>query len=157
MVAALLTSLTLGLLGLVASLVLGYRIGSGADLLQHATLATFVTLIILLAHSMAMFYLIGKGKAIREAAAEGGLSDEYGLEIARLRKPVFSLGTLAMALTMTTAIVGGGVDTQVLPTQLHGLLALSTVAANVATLRAEMTALAASNRLTDEVNRLLGA
>jgi len=157
MVAALVTALVLSVVGLVASLVIGYRIGSAADLFQHATLATFVTLLVLLTHSMVMFYLIGKGKAIREAAAEGGLAETYGQEVARLRKPVFSLGTVAMALTMATAIIGGGVDTQVVPSQVHGLLALSAVAANLATLRIELTALMASSRITDEVNRLLGA
>lgn len=157
MVAALVTSLMLSVVGLLASLVIGYRVGTGEQLYQHITLATFVTLVVLLTHSMVMFYLIGKGKAIREAAAEGGLSESYGQEIARLRKPVFSLGSVAMALTMATAIIGAGVDTQVLPAQVHGLLALAAVAANLATLRIELTALMASNRITDEVNRLLGA
>lgn len=157
MAAAIITSLLLSTLGLIVSLVLGYLIDGSSDLLQHTTLATFTTLVLLLSHSLAMFYLIGKGKAIREAAEEGGLSAEYGQEIARLRKPVFSIGSLAIALTMVTAIVGGGVDTQVLPTQLHGLLALSAIAASIAALRAELTALNASTRLTDEVNRLLDA
>ncbi len=157
MASAIITSLVLSTLGLMVSLVLGYLSDGSSDLVQHATLATFTTLVLLLSHSLAMFYLIGKGKAIREAAAEGGLSDEYGQEIARLRKPVFSIGTLAIALTMATAIVGGGVDTRVLPAQLHGLLALSAIAANIVTLRAELAALTASTRLTNEVNRLLDA
>ena len=157
MAAAIITSLIVSTLGLVASSILGYLAGSRDAIVQHATLATFATLILLLSHSLAMFYLIGKGKAIREAAADGGLSDEFGSTIARLRKPVFSLGTLAIALTMATAIVGGGVDTRVLPVQLHNLLALAAVAANGFTLRAEVTALAASTRLTHEVNRLLSA
>ena len=63
---------------------------------------------------MAMFYLIGKGKAVREAVAEGDLSPELYAKVARARKPVFGIATVAMLLTMTTAIIGGGVDTGVL-------------------------------------------
>ena len=57
-------------------------------------------MITLLAHSMMMFYFLGKGKAVREAAAEGGLSREYERRIAVARKPVFSIATLAMVATI---------------------------------------------------------
>ena len=61
---------------------------------------------------MMMFYFLGKGKAVREAAREGGLS-KVEHRIAVIRKPVFSIATLAMVLTIITALVGVSVDTEV--------------------------------------------
>ena len=43
----------------------------GAAISRHITLAIFSTMLTLLAHSMMMFYLIGKGKAVKDAMAEG--------------------------------------------------------------------------------------
>ena len=121
MTAALVTATVLGIGGLVYVTVLGFLASAPEQISQHVTFAIFFTFITLLAHSMTMFYLIGKGKAIREAVTDGGLSDELHLAVARARRPVFSTGTLAMALTMLAAILGGGVDTDVLPVVVHSL------------------------------------
>ena len=72
MSAALITASVLSLAGLLASFALGYVAAAPEEILRHATFAIFVTLMTLLAHSMTMFYLIGKGRAIRDAVAEGG-------------------------------------------------------------------------------------
>jgi hypothetical protein len=115
------------------------------------------TLITLLAHSMMMFYLIGKGKAVKDAMAEHSLTGDYYHRIAAARKPVFSIGTFAMAATMVTAILGASVDTGVLPPIVHGMLAYGAIACNLAALKIEVEALLASSRVVDEVNRLLDA
>jgi hypothetical protein len=117
----------------------------------------FSTMVILLAHSMMMFYLIGKGKAVKDAMAEGNLAGDYYRRVAAARKPVFSVGTLAMAVTMITAILGGGVDTGVLPPIVHAMLAYGAIACNAAALKIELDALNQSSRIVDEVNRLLGS
>jgi len=156
MAAALLTAIGLSVLGLAVSLVLGHTAATSADIMRHVTLAVFATMITLFSHSMAMFYLIGKGKAVREAVAEGGLSGTFVAEISSVRRPVFSIGMLAVALTIVAAVIGGGVDTGVLPSGFHALLGYSAVVANVAALRAEVVALSTIARVVDEVNRLLG-
>ena len=130
---------------------------TGADLSRHIALGFFSSLVILLAHSMMMFYLIGKGKAVKDAMAEGQLTGDYHRRIAAARRPVFSIGTLAMALTMTAAILGGGVDTRVLPPMVHATIAYGAIVANVAALKVELDALGQSSRIVDEVNRLLGS
>ena len=114
-------------------------------------------MITLLAHSMMMFYLIGKGKAVKDAMAEHSVTGDYYRRLAAARKPVFSIGTLAMAATMTTAILGASVDTGVLPPIVHATIAYGAIACNVAALRIEISALAASSRVVDEVNRLIGS
>ena len=157
MSAALITASVLSLAGLLASFALGYVATAPEEVLRHATFAIFVTLMTLLAHSMTMFYFIGKGRAIRDAVAEGGLTTDAAARVAALRGPVFKLATLAIAATMLTAIVGGGVDTRVVPAGVHAFLALLAIGTGAVALRAIVHALNESSRIVDEVNRDLGA
>jgi hypothetical protein len=151
---ALLTGAVLGLAGILATIVIGLR---GTDVARHVSFGLFSTLVTLLAHSMMMFYLIGKGKAVKDAMAEHGVAGDYYRRIAAARKPVFSIGTLAMAMTMVTAILGASVDTGVLPPIVHGTIAYGAVACNLAALKIEVDALTASTRIVEELNRVLGA
>jgi hypothetical protein len=152
MSAALLTSAFLSFAGVLVTAWSGV---TGASLSRHILFGIFSTLLTLLTHSMLMFYLIGKGRAVREAAAEGGLSTDFGRRIAELRRPVFSLATLAMSLTIVAALIGASVHTRMLPASVHGILAAMAIAANLAMLRAEVSALMASAQVVAEVNRLL--
>ena len=164
MAQALLTAIGIAVLGLVSTVVLGLRASTSADIWRHITFGIFSTFVTLLAHSMMMFYLIGKGKAVKDAMLEGGRAtpDDPALRayvgrIAAARRPVFTVATLAIAVTMVTAIIGASVDTGVLPPMVHAFIAYGAVAFNLAALRAEITALAESSRVVDEVNRLLGS
>ena len=153
--AALTTAILIGLGGLGYASVLGFGAAGSADLLRHTTVAIFATLITLLAHSMTMFYLLGKGRAIREAAAEGGLPPTFYAAVARARGPVFGLGMPAMGLTMAAAVIGAGVDTGAVPSAVHTLLAAAAVAANLALLRAELTAMRVASDTVRDVDALL--
>ena len=113
-------------------------------------------MVTLLAHSMMMFYLIGKGKAVKDAMRENGVTGDYVRRIAAARKPVFSAGTLAMAVTMTAAIMGASVDTGSLSPMVHATMAYGAIACNLAAMKMEIAALTESGRIVDEVNRLLG-
>jgi hypothetical protein len=154
MAQALVTGVAIGTLGLGATAVLGLL---GTDLSRHITIGIFSTMITLLAHSMMMFYLIGKGKAVKDAMAEGGLTGDYFRRIALARKPVFSIGTVAMGITMVTATIGASVDTGVLPPIVHGMIAYAAITANLAAAKIELDALGESSRVVGEVNRLLGS
>ncbi|HKF69387.1 MAG TPA: hypothetical protein VKB36_22740 [Vicinamibacterales bacterium] len=154
MAQALLSAVCIGLVGLVATAIFGLL---GTNVSRHISFGIFSTLVILLAHSMMMFYLIGKGKAVKDAMAEHGVTGDYYRRIAAVRKPVFSVGTFAMAATMIAAILGASVDTGKLPPIIHGMLAYGAIACNLAALKIEIDALSASARVVDEVNRQLGA
>jgi len=155
--AALLTAVGLGLFGLITTAVVGLRVGGGADIWRHISFGIFSTMVTLLAHSMMMFYLIGKGKAVKDAMAEGHLTGDHYRRIAAARRPVFSIGTLAMAVTMIAAIMGASVDTGVLPPMVHGMIAYGAIACNLAALRTEFGALTESRRIVEEVDRLLSS
>src|SRR5215510_2349097 len=138
MAQALLSAVGIGLLGLVAAAVFGLW---GIDVSRHISFGIFATLVILLAHSMMMFYLIGKGKAVKDAMTEHNVTGDYYRRIAAARKPVFSVGTFAMAATMVAAILGASVDTGKLPAIVHGMIAYGAIACNLAALKIEIDAL----------------
>src|SRR6478672_8630613 len=144
MAQALLTAVFIGLTGLVTTAVFGLR---GLDVSRHISFGIFSTMITLLGHSMMMFYLIGKGKAVKDAMAEHSVTGDYYRRIAVARKPVFSIGTLAMAVTMVTAILGASVDTGVLPPIVHAMIAYGAIVFNVAALKTEIIALTESSRI----------
>ena len=152
MAQALLSAVCIGVVGLLAATIFGLR---GADVSRHVLFGIFSTLVILLAHSMMMFYLIGKGKAVKDAMTESSVTGDYYRRIAAARKPVFSIGTIAMGATMVTAILGASVDTGVMPAVVHGMIAYGAIACNLAALKIEVDALLVSARVVDEVNRLL--
>ena len=104
---------------------------------------------------MMMFYLIGKGKAVKDAMAENNLTGDYYRRIAVARKPVFSIGTFAMVAIMIAAILGASVDTGVMPPIVHGMIAYGAIACNLAAAKIEIDALAASSRIVDEVNEVI--
>ena len=75
MAAALLTAVIASVAGIGMAVYLGLTAASSTMLSRHILVGIFSTMICLLSHSMMMFYFLGKGKAVKEAAAEGGLSD----------------------------------------------------------------------------------
>ena len=152
MAAALLTLTALSLLGIGASFVVAFQAPS-SNAPSHVLLGVFATMLNLLAHSFMMFYLIGKGKAVREAATEAGLQGDYARRVSVLRAPVFSRATAAMALTMAAGIMGASVDVGVLPSWPHAGLAGAGLLLQLRAFAAEITALTGTARIVDEVNR----
>jgi hypothetical protein len=151
---ALLTTVGLGLVGLIVAAAVAL---TGGEIGVHISFGFFSALISLLAHSMMMFYLIGKGKAVKDAMAEGHLTGDYYRRIAVARKPVFSIGTFAMTVTIVAALLGASVDTGVLPPIVHATIAYAAIACNLAAIKVEIDALAESSRIVDEVNGRLGS
>jgi hypothetical protein len=149
---ALLSAVGLGIVGLLATAFFGLR---GTDVARHISYGIFSTMVVLLAHSMMVFYLIGKGKAVKDAMAEHHVAGDYHRRIAAARKPVFSIATVAMLLTMTTAILGASVDTGVLPPTVHAMIAYGAIVCNLAAAKIEIDALAESSRIVDQVNQAI--
>ena len=70
---------------------------------------------------------------------------------------MFSVGTVAITVTMVTAILGASVDTGVLPAVVHALVGYGAIACNAAAIKVEIAALGESSRVVNEVNRLLSS
>jgi hypothetical protein len=154
MAAALLTLTALSIAGIAASFVLAF-VSSGAETATHVLVGVFATILNLLAHSLMMFYLIGKGRAVKDAMAEAGVEGDFYARASRVRAPVFGQATIAMALTMVTGIIGASVDVRVLPAWPHALLALAAVGWQFKAFYIEARALSRIGGIVDEVNRTI--
>ena len=154
MAAALITLTALSIIGITAAFVVAFG-AIQVDTSVHVLLGVFATMLNLLAHSLMMFYLIGKGKAVREAVTEAALAGDYVQRISRLRAPVFARATLAMAITMAAAIMGASVDVRVMPAWPHALLAAAGIATQLHAFVTEVNALTGSARVVHEVNQRL--
>ena len=69
---ALVTAVGIGFLGTLLTTFFGLTAADGDAIRRHVTFGIFSTMVTLLGHSMMMFYLIGKGKAVKDAMKENG-------------------------------------------------------------------------------------
>ena len=114
----LLTTL-LSLAGLIATSVMGF-LATPQHVATHIFVALATVITGLFSQSMTMFFFIGTGKEIKEAAK----NDPSTVQRTRhFKAKVFPAATYAMAALMITFIMGGGVASGKTPSWLH--LALS--------------------------------
>jgi len=102
-----------------------------------------------------MFFFIGMGKQVKDLVAT---RPDYGDFVQRTRKfksKVFPPATLAILFTMAAWIIGGGVDTRVIPTWIHTFFALGAIVTNLFAFVREVKYMAQHNMLLDEVIGLL--
>ena len=140
----------------VATGAVGYLYGGSAGGGLHVLLALVASLLLLFSHSWIMFYLIGTGKAIKEAVAAHGLPGDWVERTKDFKNQCYPMMMLAMGLVMATFILGGGVERRVLPSWVHHALVYLALLAQIAALRREHQALAGNRRLMEEANRRLG-
>ena len=131
---ALLTVGAMATLGLFATGVLGYLVADVGSAGLHVLIALASCLLLLFSHCWIMFYLIGTGKAIKQAVADDGLSPELVEETKAFKNRSYPSLMLAMALAMATFILGGGVDTGSIPAWFHQAMFLITLAVQFRTL-----------------------
>ncbi|MFQ5350590.1 MAG: hypothetical protein ACE5EG_09130, partial [Thermoanaerobaculia bacterium] len=121
-------------LGLIATGVLGYLVADVGSAGLHVLIALATCLLLLFSHCWIMFYLIGTGKAIKQAVADGELSPELVEKTKEFKNRSYPWLMLAMALAMATFILGGGVDTGSIPAWLHQVMFLITLFVQLKTL-----------------------
>jgi MFS family permease len=144
-------------IGLAATAVLGYMLTGlvGPEMSRHVLIALASCLLLLFSHCWIMFYLIGTGKAIKEAVNENKLDPDLIEETKRYKNRSYPSLMLAMALAMATFILGGGAATQVLPVWIHHVLFWLALAAQVRSLWIEKTVLDANEKLMADIDRRL--
>lgn len=149
-------------LGVVASAVVGYLVGSPTDphdpyITRHVLVALVSSLLLLFSHCWIMFYLIGTGKAIKDAVREHGLDPAFAEETKRFKNASYPWLMLALALVMATFVLGGGVYMGSLPSWLHSVLFYVAVPAQGYALWIEQRVLTDNERLMADVDRRLAA
>src|SRR6266568_2959988 len=128
MASALLTAVLLGITLQAVCMYYGYLVPGHGAFARHFTMALASTFLIALAHSMTMFFFIGKSK-------------------------LFPIMMAAIAFTMAQFILGGGVHTRVLPAWLHHILGWLAFGSNVYCFLLETKYLVSNARLMSSVYR----
>jgi hypothetical protein len=142
-------------LGLIASAVLGYGLDGpvGSEMSRHVLVSLASSLLLLFSHCWIMFYLIGTGKAIKEAVAEHALEPALIEETKRFKNRSYPSLMLAMGLAMATFILGGGAATNSLPVWVHHGLFWATLLVQARTLWIEKDVLEQNEKLMADVDR----
>lgn len=146
-------------LGFIASAVLGYTLAAptDADMPLHVLVGLASCLLLLFSHCWIMFYLIGTGKAIKEAVNENGLPPSLIEDTKRFKNASYPSLMLAMTLAIATFVLGGGVATGAMPSWIHHVLFYVTVLVQVRALWIENRVLVENERLMADINsRLAG-
>jgi hypothetical protein len=136
---------------------MGFLIADRSGISQHFLFGFFTTFLVALAQSMTMFYFIGTGKQVKDLVANYQAGQEFIRRTKRFKAKVFPPSTWAILFTMATMIVGGGVDTRVIPTFVHTLLAAAALYYNLVAFWREAKYMIEHNMLMEEVDRLLQA
>jgi hypothetical protein len=145
-------------LGFAASAGVGYFLPSIDEGMRlHILLALASSLLLLFSHCWIMFYLIGTGRAIKDAVRAGGLPPELYERTKDFKNRSYPSLMLAVGLAMATFILGGGVYTGAVPLWVHHGLFWLTLAAQLRALVLEGRVLVANDRLMADINRRLGA
>ncbi len=146
-------------LGFAATAAAGYALPRLADdgMRFHVLLGLASALLLLFSHCWIMFYLIGTGRAIKDAVREGGLAGDLYDRTKRFKARSSPAILLALVLAMATFIVGGGVFTGAVPVSVHHGLFWATMVVQLWALRIEQGVLGENDRLMVEVDRLLAA
>ena len=155
MVLALLTASLVSIVCFLITVFMGFTIVGRAGLSQHFLFGFFTTFLVTLAQSMTMFYFIGTGKQVKDLLANHPAAGDFIQRTKRFKAKVFPPATWAILLTMATLILGGGVDTRVLPPFVHTALAAASLYFNLNAFWKEAKYMIEHNKLMVELDHLL--
>ena len=138
-----------GTLALLASILLGYAVPD-ASLRSHFLLGLLSTMLLVMAHSFIMFFLIATGVEMKEMEQARGWGDSFRRRTIRMKGEVFPAMTFALLLVIANFILGAAAHTRAVPALVHEGLAWLTLLACLFTLQREWRALGENNRLIEE-------
>jgi hypothetical protein len=149
---ALLTLALVGTAALLWSIVGGYGIPAAPALVRsHFLMALLSTILLVMAHSFIMFFLIATGVEMKDMEKAGGWGDSFRRRTVAMKGRVFPVMTLALLLVVANFILGAAAHTRAIPGWAHGLLAWTTFLVCVLALYREWQVLGENNRLIAEV------
>ena len=153
MAIALLTLALVGTLSFLWTILLGYQVGATVTVGRHFLIAMMSTLILVMAHSFIMFFLIATGVELKEMEKERGWGDSFRRRTIAMKGQVFGVMTLAILLVIAQFVLGGAAHTRAIPVWIHNVLAWITWLVCVLALWREYLVLGDNNRLIDEAAR----
>ncbi len=148
---ALLTLALVGTLTFLAALLYGYLVpAQRAAIGTHFLLGLVSTLLLVMAHSFIMFFLLATGVEIKEMEKAGGWGDSFRRRLIGIKSRVFPAMTLALLLVIANFMLGGAAHTRAVPAALHQAMAWTTFAVCCYALYREYQVLGDNNRLIEE-------
>ena len=137
---------------------LSHALGGSITAARHIALAVPTVLFSLFTQSMVLFFFIGTGKMLKEAAAKR--PDTAGRDYILARVKGFKLRTSALCTfaplsALVTGLLGVTAHTGKTPDWLHLVAAIGCVLLHVVAFGREVVAMAATNQLMDEAATLV--
>jgi len=137
---------------------LSHALGGSTTAARHIALAVPTVLFSLFTQSMILFFFIGTGKMLKEAAAKR--PDATGRDYILTRVRGFKLRTSALCTfaplsALATGLLGVTAHTGRTPAWLHFVAAAGCVLLHVVAFGREVVAMAATNQLMDEAATLV--
>lgn len=120
----LLITTLLSIVGIIATGILGFAAAPG-HVATHIFCALATSIVGLFSQSMTMFFFIGTGKEIKDAAKNDSAVVQRTKDF---KSKVFPAATYAMLVLMVTFIMGGGVSSGKTPHWLHIALFIASLA-----------------------------
>jgi hypothetical protein len=150
MAIALLTLALVGTLSLLGTVVAGYGIVPGPAVRGHFLAALVSTLLLVMAHSFVMFFLIATGVELKDMEKDRGWGDSFRRRTIAMKSRVFPVVTWALLLVIANFILGAAAHTRAMPAWLHGVIAWATLVTCLVALYREYQVLGDNNRLIAE-------
>jgi hypothetical protein len=154
---SLLTLALVGTLTLLGSIVGGYRIAGAPAMRAHFLLSLLSTLLLVMAHSFIMFFLIATGVEMKDLEKEKGWGDSFRRRTVAMKGKVFPAMTLGLLMVIANFILGAAAHTRAIPMLDHEGLAWLTFAVCVYALWREWQVLGENNRLIEEAGKRRGS
>jgi hypothetical protein len=146
--------LTLALLGTVLygwSLVQGHLVHlHRMPVGSHFLVALGATVVLVMAHSFIMFFLLATGVELKDMEKAEGWGDSFRRRTIRMKSVVFPVMSLAILAVMGNFILGAGAHTHAIPGWAHGGLGWLTFLVSTLALYREYQVLGENNRLIAE-------
>ena len=89
---------------------------------NHAAFGFVAAILYLFTEVLVMFFFVGTGVSIKEYVQENSADAQFHRRSIEIKRKLYPPTLLNVLLIMTTFIIGGGVDTGVIPAWIHGLL-----------------------------------
>jgi hypothetical protein len=137
---------------------LSHALGGSATATRHIAVAVPAVLFSLFTQSMVLFFFIGTGKLLKEAAAKR--SDAAGRDYILARVRAFKMRTSALCTfaplsALATGLLGVTAHTGKTPAALHLVAAIFCVLLHAVAFGREVVAMSGTNQLMDEAPTLV--
>ena len=126
----------------------------------HMLWGLFTAILVILLQCLVFGFFIGSGKSIKRVVEENALSPEWIQKTKDYKNRCYPMLMLAIVVSLSAAVVGGGVSTGSVPVWVHQFLAWAALAVNVYSLwisyQVVVENVEAIHRINDEIRHSKG-